>query len=63
MVSFLLVFGILLAWVCSGFPDLSSTELHTYTGEMSLSIRSPRSRVRISLTVGGEEEVEEDDEE
>ena len=31
--------------------------------EMSLSIRSSRSRVCISLTVGEEDEVEEDDEE
>ena len=49
MVSFLFGFGFLLAWVSSsGCPDLSSTELDTGTGEM---------------TVGEEDEDEEDDEE
>ena len=32
----------------------------TVTGEMSLSIRSSRSRVSVSLTVGDEDELEED---
>ena len=45
VVSFLLGFGFLLAWVSSGCPDLSPTEFDTCTGEMSLSIRSSRSRV------------------
>ena len=31
-------FGILLAWVSSGRPDLSSTVVDTCTGEMSLSV-------------------------
>ena len=57
------VFRFLLAWVSSGRPDLSSTEVDTCTGEMSLSIRSSRSRVWISLTVGEEDEDEEDDKE
>ena len=48
MVSFLFVFGGSLAWVSSGFPDLSSTELDTGTGE---------------INVGEEDEDEEDDEE
>ena len=52
---FFVFFCFLLDWVPSCRPDL--------TGEMSLSIRSSRSRVRISLTVGEEDEVEEDDEE
>ena len=39
-------------------PDLSSTVVDTVTGEMSLSIRSSRSRVLISLTVKDEDEVE-----
>ena len=63
VVSFLFVFGWLLAWVLSGCPDLSSTEVDTCTGEVSLLIPSSRSRVWISLTVGEEDEVEEDDEE
>ena len=62
MVSLLFGFWILLAWVSSSCPDLSPTEFDTCTGEMSLSIRSSRSRVLISLTVGEEDEVEEDDE-
>ena len=36
MVSFSFVFGILLAWILSGCPDLSSTNSDTGTGEMSL---------------------------
>ena len=61
-VSFLLVFGFLLAWLSSGHPDLSSTVVDTCTGEMSLSIWSSRSRVWTSLTVGEEDELVEDDE-
>ena len=49
--------------VSSGCPDRSSTKLDTCTGEKLLSIRSSRSRVCISLTVGEEDEVEDDDEE
>ena len=52
-----------MAWSISGLPDLSSNEVDTVTGEMSLSVRSPLSRVLVSLTVGEEDEVEEDDEE
>ena len=63
MVSFLLVFGILLAWVSSGLPDLSSTNSDTGTGEMSLLVTSSRSRTDKSPTVGEEGEDEEDDEE
>ena len=48
----LYVFGILLAWISSGFPDLSSTELDTGTGEMSLLGASSVSRTGISPTVG-----------
>ena len=33
---FLLVLGILLAWISSGCPDPSSTKIDTGTGEMSL---------------------------
>ena len=51
-----------MAWVSSGCPDLSSTEVDTCTGEVSLLIPSSRSRIRISLTVGEEDEAEEDDE-
>ena len=40
-----------------GFPDLSSTVVHTCTGEMLLSVRSSRSRVLVSLTVGNEDEL------
>ena len=61
--SFLFVLGVLLAWVSSVRPDLSSTEFDTCTGEISLSIRSPRSWLWLSLTVGEEDKVEEDDEE
>ena len=63
MVSFLLVFGILLAWSSSGFPELSSTNSDTGTGEMSLLVTSSRSRTDTSPTVGEEGEDEEDDEE
>ena len=64
MVSFLFVFGNF-GWL--GFhqvsPDLSSTELDTGTGEMSLLGASSLSRTDISPTVGEEGEDEEDDEE
>ena len=63
MVSFLFVFGILLAWVSSGLPDLSSTNSDTGTGEMSLLVTSSLSRTGKSPTVGEEGEDEEDDEE
>ena len=63
MVSFLFGFGISLAWISSGFPDLSSTYLDTGTGEMSLSGTSSLSRTEISPTVGEEGEDEEDEEE
>ena len=52
--------GVLLAWSTSGLPDLSSTAVDTVTGEMSLSIRSSRSRVLVSLTVSDEDELEDD---
>ena len=57
---FLLGFGFLLAWSISGRPDRSSTVVDTVTGEKSLSVRSSRSRVLISLTVGDEDDLEED---
>ena len=60
--SFFFGFGFWLAWSISGRPDPSSTVVDTVTGEMSLSVRFPRSRVWISLTGGDEDEVEEDDE-
>ena len=63
MVSFLFVFGISLAWVSSGCPDLSSTNSDTGTGEMSLLVASSRSLTGISPTVGEEGEDEEDEEE
>ena len=63
MVSFLLGFGISLAWISSGFPELSSTNLDTGTGEMSLLGASSLSRTGISPTVGEEGEDEEDEEE
>ena len=63
MVSFLFGSWILLAWVSSGFPDLSSTNSDTGTGEMSLSGASSLSRTGISSTVGEEGEDEEDEEE
>ena len=43
--SFLFRFWIFLAWPKSGRPYLSSTVVDTCTGEMSLSVRSYRSRV------------------
>ena len=63
VVSFLLVFGIFLAWSSSGLPELSSTSLDTGTGEMSLLVTSSLSRTDNSPTVGEEGEDEEDDEE
>ena len=64
LVSFLFVFGSFwLAWSTTGCPVLSSTlEIDTVTGEMSLSIRFSRSRVSFPLdvTVGEEDELEED---
>ena len=63
VVSFSLGFGILLAWISSGFPDLSSTNSGTGTGEMSLSNASSLSRTDISPTVGGEGEDEDEEEE
>ena len=53
-------FGFLLAWSISGRPDRSSTVVDTVTGEMSLSVRSSRSRVFISLTEGDQDELNED---
>ena len=47
MVSFLFVSGILLAWVSSGLPDLSSTELDTGTGEMLLYLLVLESEFRL----------------
>ena len=63
MVSFLLDFGIWLAWVSTGFPVLSSTNSDTGTGEMSLLGASSLSRTEISCTVGEGGEDEEDEEE
>ena len=63
VVSFLFVFGILLAWVSSGCPDPSSTKLDTGTGEVSLLGASSLSQTGISPTAGEEDEDEEDDEE
>ena len=64
MVSFLFVFGSFwLAWFTTGFPVLSTTfELDTGTGGKSISLRSSRSRVSLSLdvAVGEEDELEED---
>ena len=56
------VFGVLLAWISSGFPDLSSTNSDTGTGEMSLSGASSLSRTEILPSVGEEGEDEEDEE-
>ena len=61
--GFLFLVWISLAWISSGFPDLSSTNSDTGTGEVSLLVASSRSRTGISLTVGEEGEDEEDDEE
>ena len=63
MVSFFLFLGVLLAWISSGFPDLSSTNSDTCTGEMSLSGASSLSRTEILSTVGeiGEDEKEEEE--
>ena len=60
--SFLLVFGVLLAWFTTACPVRSSTLVDTVIGEMSLSIRFSRSRVLLPLdvTVGEEDEHEED---
>ena len=63
VVYFLFGFGVLLAWVSSGCPHLSSTEVDTGTGEASLLFPSSHSRIWISLAVGEEDEFEEDDEE
>ena len=52
-----------MAWVSSGFTDLSSTDSETGTGEMSLLGASSLSRTDISPTVGEEGEDEEDEEE
>ena len=58
--SFYLFFRFLLAWSTSGRPYLSSTVVDTVSGEMTLSVRSCRSRVWISLTVSDEDELKED---
>ena len=63
VVSFLFVCGISLAWISSGFPDLSSTNSDTGTGEMSLLCASSLSRTEITPTVGEKGEDEEDEEE
>ena len=63
VVSFLFGFGISLGWISSGFPDLSSTNSDTGTGEMSLSGASSFARTETSSTVGEEGEDEEDEEE
>ena len=60
---FFICFGVLLAWISSGCPDPSSTNLDTGTGEMSLLGASSLSRTEISPTVGEEGEDEEDEEE
>ena len=60
VVLFLLNFGFLLAWPISGLSDRLSTVVDTITREMSLSVRSSCSRVLVSLTVGDEDELEED---
>ena len=59
MVSFLFGFRVFVGLV-TGRPDRSSTEVDTVTGEMSLSVRSSRSRILISLAVGDDDELEED---
>ena len=53
----------MLAWISGGFPDLSSTNSDTGTGEMSLLSTSSLSRTEISPTVGEEGEDNEDEEE
>ena len=60
--SFLWVFVIFFAWFTTGCPNRSSTLVDTFTGEMSFSIRSSRSRASLPLdvTVGDEDELEED---
>ena len=60
---FRFVFGILLAWVSTGFTVLSSSKLDTGTGEMSLLGASSLARTGISPTVGEEGEDGEDGEE
>ena len=60
---FLFILGIWLAWISTGFPDLSSTNTDTGTGEMSLLGASSLSLTEISPTVGEEDEDEEDEEE
>ena len=51
-----------MAWFTTGCPDRSSTLVDTVTGEISLSIRSSRSRVSLPLdgSVGDEDDLEED---
>ena len=56
-------FGILLAWVSTGSPALSSTDSDTGTGEISRLDASSLSRTDISPTVDEEGEDEEDEEE
>ena len=56
-----MVFGILLAWIPSGLPELSSTSSDTGTGEMSLLVTSSLSRTDKSPTVGEEGEERERD--
>ena len=63
VVSSLFVFQFLLACFSSGFPDLSSTNSDTGTGEMSLLGASSLSRTEISPAVGEEGEGEEDEQE
>ena len=53
----------LLAWVSTGSPVLSSTNSDTGTGEMSLLDASSLSRTDRSPTAGEEGEDEEDEEE
>ena len=62
MPPFYCFFGVLLAWSTTGRADLSSTVVDTVTGEMSLSIRFSRERVSLlrDITVGDENELEED---
>ena len=57
--GFLLVFVFLLAWLSSGCPDRSSTEVDTCSGEIPLLLPSSCSRIWVSLTVGEEDELEE----